>query len=233
VSPQEYDAWYCTPRGAWIGEAEHRLLRALLRPVPGASVLDVGCGTGYFSRHFARDGCPVTGVDRDATSIAYARTRAGPGERYLVADALSLPFDDASFDYCVSVTALCFVADEPRALAEMTRVARRGLGLGLLNRRSLLHWRKGRQGGSGAYQGARWHTTSEVRELLASLRLEDTRVESGVFLPSGSRRARWLEPMLPAWLPWGSFLAASARVARDEPRRGESPSSGHAPRASH
>ena len=34
VSPEQYDAWYRTPRGAWIGETEHRLLRKALAPLP-------------------------------------------------------------------------------------------------------------------------------------------------------------------------------------------------------
>jgi SAM-dependent methyltransferase len=36
----------------------------------GASVLDVACGAGRHVRWFARRGCRVTGVDRDAASIA-------------------------------------------------------------------------------------------------------------------------------------------------------------------
>ena len=42
-------------RGRWIGQLEYSLVRGLLKPIPDESLLDVGCGTGYFTRCFARD----------------------------------------------------------------------------------------------------------------------------------------------------------------------------------
>ena len=61
-----YDAWYHTPRGRWIGEVEYRLLHRMLARVPDATLLDVGCGTGYFTRRFAQDaGLRVTGLGPD------------------------------------------------------------------------------------------------------------------------------------------------------------------------
>ncbi|GBL46094.1 methyltransferase type 11 [Sulfuriferula multivorans] len=43
----EYDAWYQTPRGRWVGETESDLLRRMLGPQSAESLLDVGCGTGF------------------------------------------------------------------------------------------------------------------------------------------------------------------------------------------
>jgi SAM-dependent methyltransferase len=40
---------------------------------PGARVLDVACGSGRHLRWFARHGCVVTGVDRDAAALVAAR----------------------------------------------------------------------------------------------------------------------------------------------------------------
>ena len=75
VNPEQYDAWYRTPRGAWIGDIEFRMLVGMLRAQPGDGLLDVGCGTGYFSRRFAREaGLQVSGVDPDPAWLAYART---------------------------------------------------------------------------------------------------------------------------------------------------------------
>jgi SAM-dependent methyltransferase len=54
MTPAEYDAWYDSPRGRWIGSTELRLVCRRLRMTPGTSLLDVGCGTGGFTRRLAR-----------------------------------------------------------------------------------------------------------------------------------------------------------------------------------
>ncbi len=127
--------------------------------------------------------------------------------------ALALPFADDSFDLVVSVTALCFVADQRRALAEMLRVTRRRVALGLLNRHSLLFWHKGRGNGQGAYRGAHWHTVAEVRELFAGLPVRNLRMGFAFFAPGSEWIARRLESVLPASLPLGAFLAVAADVS--------------------
>lgn len=213
MTPEQYDAWYRTPRGRWIGEVEYQVMRRLRARRAGASVLDVGCGTGYFTRRFTLDGHHVTGVDRDPAMLAVARKSRAAGEAYVEADALALPFADGAFDCCVSVAALCFIRDEAAALAEMRRVTRRRLALGLLNRRSLLYWQKGRHGGSGAYRGARWHTAREAHELLSRVLGGTPRLEFAVFLPSAGSLARLAEHALPRRLPFGAFLAVLAQLS--------------------
>jgi ubiquinone/menaquinone biosynthesis C-methylase UbiE len=209
VEPADYDAWYGTPRGAWIGETEFRSIVSLLGPEPGARILDVGCGTGYFTRRFAREGHDVTGLDPDPSMLAFARAHRAGTEEYVLGDGRRLPFSDGEFDYCISITALCFVPEERLALGEMARVSRRGLALGLLNRWSLLYLQKGRSGGRGAYRGARWHTPAQVRTLLAQLPMSDRRVCTAIYLPSGGMLARYFETVLPR-LPFGGFIAAAA-----------------------
>jgi len=212
LTPEQYDAWYQTPRGKWIGELEYQLLRRLVAPGAGESLVDVGCGTGYFTRRFALDGNPVTGIDPDPSMLQVARAHRVAGERYLPGDARALPFKDGEFDCCISVTALCFIPDETTALAEMFRVTRRRLAVGLLNRRSILYVQKGRRGGTGAYRGAHWHTGNEVRELFSRMECEAPQLEFAVFLPSGHLFARTAELVLPKSLPFGAFVAACANT---------------------
>ena len=208
-----YDAWYQSARGAWIGDIEYRLLNRMLRPQPGATLLDVGCGTGYFTRRFARDaGLRVTGVDPNFDWLNYARAHSRANEVYVAGNALDVPFADASIDFTISVTALCFIKDQQRALKEIIRVARRGFALGLLNRHSLLYRQKGKEGGSGAYKGARWHTVREVHELLSSVAMSGASVRTAVFLPSAGMIGRAVEPFAPSVLPWGAFIAVAGQT---------------------
>ena len=101
----EYDKWYQTPRGRWIGETESGLLRRMIEPRSGEGLLDVGCGTGYFTRQFARtDKLAVTGLDPNRDWLAFAERHAIGTESYVRGSALALPFADKSFDLVVSIT---------------------------------------------------------------------------------------------------------------------------------
>jgi len=66
---------------AWVQRWSHLV-------APGASVLDVACGSGRHLRWFAARGCRVTGVDRDAAAL---RALAGVGE-LVVADIEAGPW---------------------------------------------------------------------------------------------------------------------------------------------
>ncbi|MBI5461449.1 MAG: methyltransferase domain-containing protein [Gammaproteobacteria bacterium] len=178
----------------------------LLQPQAGMTLLDVGSGTGEFSRRFAQAGFAVVGLDPAPDRLAVAR-RAAPDVPCVRGNALALPFRDRAFDYVAAVTSLCFVEPPAQALAELWRVSRRGVILGLLNRRSLLYRFKH---GRGGYRGARWDRRGDVESWSAALQ-PPPRVSfaSCVFLPGGGGLARGIESWLPAILPWGGFLAVA------------------------
>lgn len=208
MKPDEYEAWYETARGRWIADREFGLLQRMLNPPAGSTLLDVGCGTGHFSRRFSAAGLRVTGLDPDAAMLDYA-SGLGGGVNYLLGTGTALPFDDNSQDYVTAVTSLCFIADAPQALREMWRVARHAVLLGLLNRRSLLYRQKH---GHGAYRGARWDTPADVRRWARSLvPAPQVTMRSVISLPGGGALARAAEALLPGVLPWGGFLAVHLR----------------------
>ncbi|MEV0323067.1 class I SAM-dependent methyltransferase [Streptomyces sp. NPDC050658] len=98
---------------------------------PGQRILDVGCGTGYFSRRAAASVTPggrVTGIDPSQPMIEYATRRAPANCTFQTASAQELPFGDASFDVIVSSLAIHHLPDGDRlvALREMRRVLRPG-----------------------------------------------------------------------------------------------------------
>ena len=213
LDPADYEAWYHTPRGRWIGETEYALAARQLAPQAGDSLLDIGCGTGWFTRRAAADDLVATGLDPNSVWLDYARAHSSPALSWVEGDARALPFADASFDHVLSIAALCFVEDERQAVAEAVRVARRRFAIGWLNRASLLYWQKGRHGGSGAYRGARWHSTREVQALFAGLPVKNLKLRSAIFLPSGTGWTTWLERGVPRVLPWGGLLLVAGEKA--------------------
>lgn len=219
VTPEAYEAWYDSPRGRWIATVEYSLLHSLLRPEPGSSLLDIGCGTGHFTRLFAQDiRGRVVGLDPNEDWLVYANTHAADGEQYVAGLAESLPFPDRSFDFTISVTALCFVSRQEQALREMIRVTRRQFALGLLNRHSLLYLQKGRRGGTGGYRGAHWHTPSEIRTLFASLPVDSLRLRTAIVLPRGAVFGRAVERRWPQRILLGGFLAVTGNLTATRQR---------------
>lgn len=117
-----------------LGDTAHeagrlaRLEAALGRPVSGARVLNVGCGTGGFDLLAGRAGAESWGVDASEEAAAIAHRRV-PGGRVLCAAAEALPFRDRSFDVVYCYSTLEHVADAALAVREMVRVLRPGGGL--------------------------------------------------------------------------------------------------------
>jgi SAM-dependent methyltransferase len=114
-----------------IPEAKAELLDRLA-PEDASTGLDVGCGYGADVEALAaglRLGGHAVGVDVSETMIAEARRRSvgsGFDVRFVVADALALPFDDDTFDVCRIETVLQHVDEPDQAVAEMARVTRPG-----------------------------------------------------------------------------------------------------------
>ena len=99
-------------------------------------VLDVAAGNGNATLAAARRGGKVTSTDYVADLLDRGAERAR-AERldvnFQVADAESLPFEDASFDAALSTFGVMFTPDHAKAASELTRVCRPGGRIGLAN----------------------------------------------------------------------------------------------------
>jgi SAM-dependent methyltransferase len=109
------------------------VLEAVGRHAPaGAALLDVGCGEADLHAPLLPilrpRGATLIGCDRDPGDVAFAAARATPEPslRYRVADALDLPFSDASFDLVLCVDVIEHVGAPTALLGELHRVLRPG-----------------------------------------------------------------------------------------------------------
>lgn len=113
-------------------------------PAPGQTVVELGCGPGFYVRRLAaRYGAiNVLGVDHSAAQLRLARRAAA--ERGLdncsfeLADVCALPLASGSADGVVVSRLLSVIADRQAALAEMHRILRPGGRLFLAEPRSAL-----------------------------------------------------------------------------------------------
>lgn len=96
----------------------------------GNAVLDVGCGTGGFTREITSlTSATVTGVDAAEQFIAFAESAPAPpgiGISWAVADAEALPFPASSYDRVLLSLILHQLADPLAAVQAAHRVLRPG-----------------------------------------------------------------------------------------------------------
>ena len=103
-------------------------LRRFVEERPGY-VLEVGCGTGVFSRHVAvaLPESRVTGIDLDNQRLAYARLHnSEPNLHFELGDLRTLRFADHSFDLVYCRFVLIHLASPDAGLAEMVRITKPG-----------------------------------------------------------------------------------------------------------
>lgn len=102
------------------------------KPRSGVTVVELGCGPGFYSRKLAQrfPQISVTGIDRSESQVRSARQRAVAQKvsncTFERVNALALPSADASFDILIASRILTVLPDHDRAVAEMFRVLKPG-----------------------------------------------------------------------------------------------------------
>jgi ubiquinone/menaquinone biosynthesis C-methylase UbiE len=108
---EDYEAWFVENRALFQSE-----LLALKQVVPiDKKGVEIGIGTGIFAEpleiHY--------GIDPSEKMLEYARKR---GLEVQMGIAEELPYEAASFDFAVLITAICFVDNPQLAIKEAHRV---------------------------------------------------------------------------------------------------------------
>jgi len=197
-----YEAWYHAT-GRRADRLEKALLEQLLTGFPHVStVLEVGCGTGHFTRWFSEHGMQAMGLDLSPPMLVEAVRLGSPP--CVLGDALALPFPTGAFDMVALITTLEFVPDPVHVLADALRVARYGLILGVLNRQSVLCRQLTRKGGP-VWEAARFYTPAELGRLVR-------RAAAGRPV-----KVVWRTTLWPVWpralpLPCGGFIGMAVSL---------------------
>ena len=128
-----YESWYQSPQGRAIDRSIEQLILALLDPIPGQRILDIGCGAGNHLIIFNKLGLDISGVDASPLMIRMAKERLGHRCTLKRGMAEDLPFSDNEFDLAVFINTLEFLDDPIQALREAGRVASKKVFVGVLN----------------------------------------------------------------------------------------------------
>jgi SAM-dependent methyltransferase len=122
-----------------IFELPERRLNAL-GDVEGLDVVELGCGTAYFSAWLARRGARVVGVDPTPAQLATARrlqNETGLDFPLIEAIGEDVPLPNASFDLVLSEYGASLWADPYRWIPEAARLLRPDGGLVFLTNSTL------------------------------------------------------------------------------------------------
>ncbi|MDD8018775.1 MAG: class I SAM-dependent methyltransferase [Bacteroidota bacterium] len=120
------DIWgWGSPSGQVRAKRRSQLLIQYGRITKDSSVLDIGCGTGIFSRYFAEAGAKVTAIDISTDLLEQAKRETTQPITYILGDAENFPFDDRTFDVVVGSSVLHHLNPEI-ALKEIFRVLKPG-----------------------------------------------------------------------------------------------------------
>jgi ubiquinone/menaquinone biosynthesis C-methylase UbiE len=124
TNPFLYDlALQGPPEMFFIGPRRRKLIDSL-----DGLILEIGAGTGLSLRYYSQS-ARVVATEFDTASLVRLRNRVKSAKATVVvaaADAMHLPFPDATFDALVCNLALCTIPDPQRALAEAHRVLKPG-----------------------------------------------------------------------------------------------------------
>ena len=213
-----YDQWYQLPLGMLYDRLEKKAFDRLLtiENYGRQSLLEIGCGTGHWSKYFHDKGFLVTGVDISKEMIRIAGKKNIAGCRFLVAEGESLPFADNSFDVAGAVTTLEFTTDPRQIVTEMVRCVKKPGGkliFGLLNSLSRYNQKRKQRSGS-IYAGANLFSPVQLRNYLAPL--GKTKILVAGFVPQRNRQVRlvslWDYLCRLAGSRRGAFLAAEVTL---------------------
>jgi ubiquinone/menaquinone biosynthesis C-methylase UbiE len=168
---REYEQWLSNPKRHAAADLENRLMLDMLNPLPGETLLDIGCGTGASLKPFLDFGLQVTGIDPSPYMLDMAIGQVKDRVDFYREFAEDLPFGDNSFNYAILVNTLEFVETPLKAIEEACRVAKDRVFLGVLNRYAIKGLQRRVRGifSPTIFNKARFFSVWEIKQMFSTL----------------------------------------------------------------
>ncbi len=203
TSSDAYARRFAGPVGRFFLDVQARTTLDLLRPFPGATVLDVGGGHGQLAAPLVDAGHALTILgSRDACGERVRSLVARGSASFRAGDLLEAPWPDRAFDVVVCFRLLPHVSRWPALVSELGRLARRAVVVDYPTRRSV-------NAVSGLFFGMKRGVEGDTRPFTV---FRDAEIE-GAFADAGfavtARRPQFLLPMA---LHRAAGIAAASRA---------------------
>lgn len=203
-----YESWY---EGKYrkADELEKSVLVECIEYIGGVkTILEVGCGTAHFTRFFEKIGLNAYGLDISPFMLKEAK-KFWTADKLVLSSSSFLPIRDKSFDIVCFITCLEYMKDSVLVLEEASRVAKKGLLLGLMNAWSIPTIRRKIQiffGLNPFYKNAHFYSIREIKKIISKAVKKDiyTLKSVSTVFPS-------FVPIKSSKLPLGAFLCVAVR----------------------
>lgn len=119
------DYWHKHSIEMWDQGSRKDIIPFFRQHVPiGHSIADLGCGDGYGSFLFWKEGYDVTGMDISEEMVKIAKKHEQLGLAFVLGDLNNPPFSDNQFDGIVAINSLEWVEQPLHALNECKRIVK-------------------------------------------------------------------------------------------------------------
>jgi ubiquinone/menaquinone biosynthesis C-methylase UbiE len=182
------------------------------------NLLEVGCGTSYYTRWFESLGLECYGLDLSHFMLREAK-KLWPDGSLLQGESRYLPFKSKSFDVVVFIACLEYMPNIAMVFREAARVAKKGIVLGLMNEwsfRALERTIKVKTGKKPYYANARFYSILDMKRMLRDA------------LNDGYNISYWSTTVFPkifgdnasSVFPFGAFLGIAVGLCDKSNRKG-------------
>jgi ubiquinone/menaquinone biosynthesis C-methylase UbiE len=204
-----YEGWY---EGKYkrADLLEKRVIQVMIEQFENPkTILEIGAGTGHFTRWFGSLGLEAIGADLSPLMVRKAKKLWHDGD-FVNSRSSNLPFQSKSFDLSIFITCFEYMPDPIGVLKEAARVSRKGVILGLMNSWSLPTLRRKIQlalGKNDYYRKAHFYSIREIKNL------------SRKAFDKSANVVRWRTTLFPKPLhlerdtgnPFGAFLGVAIK----------------------
>lgn len=114
-------------QGAYVDSVQKSTILELLGNCKGKHILEIGSGTGRFTRELAKRGAHVVCVDLSSKMHKQSRQLL-PGNcvEYFVMSGSHLGFADDTFDVCLTVNMMSHIKNDSKIFTEVNRILKKG-----------------------------------------------------------------------------------------------------------
>ncbi len=121
------DTRFRSSHGAYVDSIQKSAVLELVGNCAGKRILEIGSGTGRFTRELAKRGADVVCVDLSRNMHEHSRLlQPNDSLEYFLMSGLNLGFADESFGGCLTVNVMSHVKNCSAFLAEVSRVLKKG-----------------------------------------------------------------------------------------------------------